>query len=118
MSNIIILSFVLVFALISPTICTESVFHRTVTQNKTPDFSKAEDLQALGTGRIIEKDNSVLKNIKLIEVKEYWIVFEKNSSTHDLMMDVISRIEFPESKWGAIKLEFLNNKPEAHSLYY
>ena len=106
MSHILLLSFVLMFALTS------------AAQNKSPDLSKAEDLKALGTGKIIEKDNSIIKNIKLMEVKEYWIVYEKNSSSHDLMMDVIRRIEFPESKWGAIKIEFPKNKPELSYITY
>ncbi|MBI4930436.1 MAG: hypothetical protein HY841_06715 [Bacteroidetes bacterium] len=106
MSNLIILSFALVFSFSS------------AMQNKAPDLTKPEDIKALGIGKIIEKDNSVIKNINLLEIKEYWIVYEKNSSTHDKMMDVISRIEFTESKWGPLKLEFHNNKPETHYLNY
>ena len=87
-------------------------------QNKSPDFTKAEDLKALGTGKIIEKDNSIIKNIKILEIKEYWIVYEKNSSSHDIAMEVIRRIEFPDSKWGNVKLEFQNNKTEMHSITY
>lgn len=99
MSNIILLSFVLMFALTGEA------------QNKTPDLTKAEDLKALGTGKIIEKDNCIIKNIKLIEVKEYWMVYEKNSSLHDMMMEKINRIEFRESKWGPIEISFPKNKP-------
>ena len=86
MSNIILLSFIFLFAFVS------------MPQNKTPDLSKAEDLKMLGTGRIIQKDNSILKNIHILELNTYWIIYEKNSSSHDMMMDVIARIEFPESK--------------------
>ena len=85
-------------------------------QNNNPDFTKTEDLKALGTGRIIEKDNCILKDIKILEIKEYWIVYEKNSSSHDMMMDVIQRIEFTESKWGTVKLEFPNNKTEMYHI--
>ena len=106
MTNIIILSIALMFGLISGA------------QNKNPDFTKAEDLKALGTGKIFEKDNSILKNIKILEIKEYWIVYEKNSSSHDIAMEVIRRIEFPESKWGAVKIEFPNNKTEMHFITY
>ena len=106
MYNIILLSIVLMFGLTAEA------------QNKTPDLSKAEDLKALGTGKIIEKDNSITKNIKLIEVKEYWIVYEKNSSLHDRMMDVIKRIEFPESKWGPLEISFPKNKPELSYITY
>ena len=106
MTNIIILSIALMFGLISGA------------QNKNPDFKKAEDLKALGTGKIFEKDNSILKNIKILEIKEYWIVYEKNSSSHDIAMELIRRIEFPESKWGAVKIEFPNNKTEMHFITY
>ncbi len=77
-----------------------------------PDLSKKEDLKNLGIGRIIEKDNSILKHITILEVKEYWIVFVKNESLHDMPMQSISRIEFPESKWGKLIITFSNNKPE------
>jgi len=77
-----------------------------------PDLNRKEDLKNLGIGRIIEKDNSILKNITLLEVKEYWIVYVKNESTHDLTMQSIARIEFPESKWGKLIIKFSNNKPE------
>lgn len=106
MSNLIILSFVLMFAFMH------------FAQNNTPDLSKPEDIKALGMGKIIQKDNSVFKNIKLLEIKEYWIVYEKNSSSHDMMMETIRCIEFPESKWGFVKVEFSNNKPELKQLFY
>ena len=77
-----------------------------------PDLSNKEHLKGLGVGRIIEKDNSVLKNISLFEVKDYWIIYLKNESMHDLPMESIKRIEFPESKWGKLIIEFPNNKPE------
>ena len=106
MSNIIILSIILVLSL------------KSGAQNKNADFPKAEDLIALGIGKIIEKDNSIIKNIKILEIKEYWIVYEKNSSSHDIAMEVIRRIEFPESKWGPVKIEFPNNKTEMHHITY
>ena len=75
------------------------------------DLNNKEDLKALGLGRIIETDNSILKNTELVEVKEYWIVYLKNESLHDKPMQSIKRIEFPNSKWGNIVMEFNNNKP-------
>lgn len=82
------------------------------TQNKSPDLSNPDDLKALGIGRIIKKDDTVIKNIKLNAVKEYWIVYEKNESLHDLMTEKIERIEFSESKWGSVQIQFLNNKTQ------
>lgn len=86
-------------------------------QNQRPDLAKKEDLKALGIGKIIEKDRSILKNITLHEVKEYWIVYVKNGSVHDLMMEKIDRIEFSESKWGSIKIEFPGGKPKIYEMY-
>ena len=86
-------------------------------QRHRPDLTKREDLIALGPGKIIEKDRSVLKNITLHEVKEYWIVYVKNGSVHDLMMEKIDRIEFSESKWGPIKIEFPGGKPKIYEMY-
>ena len=80
------------------------------------DFSKKEDLKFLGTGKLIQQDGSVIKNIHLLEIDSYWIIYEKNSSSHDMMMDVISRIEFSDTKWGPLYLVFPNNKTESHRL--
>lgn len=77
-----------------------------------PNFSNAEHLKGLGTGRIVEKDNTILKNITLVEVKDYWIVYLKDKSLHDMPMQSIRRLEFPESKWGVLYIEFNDNKAE------
>lgn len=79
-------------------------------QTNSPDLSNPSDLKALGIGKIIRKDKSVVNNIKLNEVKEYWIVYEKNGSLHDLMTEKITRLEFLVSKWGPIQIQFLNNR--------
>lgn len=89
-----------------------------VAQIIVPDLSRKEDLQSLGIGRIIESDNSIIKNIRITEVKEYGIVYLKNESTHDMAKEAINRIEFLESKWGRIKIEFINNKAEFTWLQY
>ena len=87
-------------------------------QNCPVDLSKKEDLQALGIGKIIEKDNSIIKKIALHEVGSYWIVYLKDNSLHDLMMEKIDRIEFWETKWGPLQLRFPGNKPEIAKLHY
>lgn len=92
--------------------------HSAATRGQLPDLSKKEDLVSLGIGRIIEKDRSILKSIKLHEVKEYWIVFIKNGSIHDLLMERIDRIEFAESKWGPVKIEFPGGKPKISELHF
>ena len=86
--------------------------HSVATRAQLPDLSKKEDLKALGVGRIVEKDRSILKNITLHEVKEYWVVYIKNGSIHDLLMEKIDRIEFRDTKWGAVKIEFHGGIPK------
>ena len=87
-------------------------------QELSPDLTKKDDLIALGIGKIFEKDNSIIKNITLNEVKEYWITYIKDKSLHDLEMEKISRIEFMQSKWGQIKIEFDENKPTIKGIGY
>ena len=76
-----------------------------------PDLSKKEDLKSLGTGRIVEQDNSIISKITLFEVNEYWIVYLKDESLHEMRMDEIKYIEFKDSQWGALKITFPQNKP-------
>ena len=80
--------------------------------NKWPDLNKKEDLTALNKGKIYSKDNTILKDVNLFEVKDYWIVYIKNESLHDLEKEKINRLEFPDSYWGPLKIEFINNKPK------
>lgn len=77
-----------------------------------PDLSKKEDLKALGFGKIFETDKTITTKIMLEEVNDYYIVYIKNESLHDMAMDRISRIEFYETKWGPVKIEFPDNKPK------
>ena len=86
-------------------------------QSQRPDLLKKEDLVALGVGKIVERDRSVIKNITLHEVKECWIVYIKNGSIHDLMIERIDRIEFSESKWGLVKIEFTNGKAKVSEMF-
>ena len=75
-----------------------------------PDLSKKEDLKSLGIGRIIEEDKSTISKIMLYEVHEYWIVYMKDESLHEMSMDEIQQIEFKASKWGVVKITFPKNK--------
>ena len=85
--------------------------------DSTPDLTKKQDLADLGTGKIIEKDRSIYKDIILREIKPYSIVYEKNGSLHDMPIDDIKRIEFPDSKWGSVKIEFNDYKPSVSYNY-
>ena len=92
------------------------LFTAAVSQNWFPDLSKPEDIAALGTGKIIEKDNSIIKQITLKEIREHWVVYIKNASLHDMPMENIRRLEFHNTKWGSIKIEFPDNKPEVTAI--
>lgn len=73
------------------------------------------DYQKLGKGKIFEKDKSIKKNILLHEIhlpKEDsagWITYIKDGSLHDLLIEKIERIEFPEAEQGAVKMVFEDN---------
>lgn len=76
-----------------------------------PDLDNPEDLKALGSGRIVEKDKTIITNIQLVEVHDYWIVYLKQGSLHDLLLERIDRIEFPDNRWDGIKVKIVDNSP-------
>lgn len=80
-------------------------------KNEGPDLTKKDDLKSLGIGRIVEKDRSVITRIILEEITEYAVVYIKDESLHDIAIEQISKIEFKETKWGPLKIEFPENKP-------
>ena len=67
-------------------------------------------LKKLLKTRIIMKDGSIKKNCKVTEIKEYWIVYEKEGSLHDVMIEKIERIEFNNGTQAVFFDE--KNKPE------
>jgi hypothetical protein len=84
----------------------------TFSQDKQgPRLEDKTVLKELGMGKIYKKDKTAFKDIVLFEIQELKIIYIKNGGLHDLSIESIDRIEFPESKWGPVKLEFLNNKP-------
>lgn len=82
------------------------------TQTSWPDLYQKSDLEALGKGKIFEIDQTTYSRIELFEVKEYYIVYIKSESLHDMAFDRISKIEFPGTKWGNIRIEFKDKKPK------
>ncbi len=100
MSNLIVISFIWL------------LFFSATVETDLPDLAKKEDLKALGIGKIIGKDKSIIIKIVLEEVKEYGVVYIKNESLHDIAMDDIARIEFLHTPWGALEIRFPGNKPE------
>ncbi|HLF33402.1 MAG TPA: hypothetical protein VI583_04165 [Cyclobacteriaceae bacterium] len=87
-------------------------------QNISMDLNNKEVLKHLGIGRIIETDKTMIRNITLHELKESWIIYKKDGSLHDLLMEKISLIEFPESMWGSVTIEFPENMPKISLMYY
>lgn len=73
------------------------------------------NFKKLGKGRIIEKDRTIKKAIELYEIhlpddgKAAWITYIKDGSLHDLLIESIDRIEFPEAEQGPVKMIFKEN---------
>lgn len=88
-----------------------ALHHSVLSQSKLPDLSNKDDLAALGEGKIFETDNTTIRDIQIFEIKEFWLVYIKNNSLHDILFDKIMKIEFPNSKWGKIYIVFINKKP-------
>jgi len=63
-----------------------------------------------GQGRIILTRRRVLKNTKIHEIHPSWIVYVKNGSLHDLMIEEIVRIEIGKEKQKIIVFD-RDNKP-------
>jgi len=63
-----------------------------------------------GTGKIILKDRGSIKNVLIQEIHPYWIVYKKNESLHDLMMEKIEKIEIGKEYHRTIYFD-KNNKP-------
>ncbi len=55
--------------------------------------SKKIPLYQLGKCIIFETDGSQIRNLILKEIHDHWVVFEKNGSLHDFMIEKIDRIE-------------------------
>ena len=47
-----------------------------------------------GEARLILKDKSIYKRIRVHEVNSLWIVFLKNGSLHDMLIEKIARIQY------------------------
>ena len=83
--------------------------------SQSPDTTKEGAMTVIrslhdkfGTGRIMLKDRGIIKNVKIYEIHPYWIVYIKNGSLHDLMIEKIQRIEIGKEKQRTIYFD--NNK--------
>ena len=81
------------------------------------DTSNEEDISIViralhdkyGLGKIILKGMGIIKNVKVHQIKPYWIVYIKNGSYHDLMIEKIKKIEIGKEQGRNIYFE--KNKP-------
>ena len=81
------------------------------------EYGKPISLSEIGITRLVLNDGSIKKDCMLKEINEYWIVYEKNGSLHDQMIEKILRIEVGYDKAYAI---FFNdkNKPILKRIQY
>lgn len=64
--------------------------------------NKYKKVADLGNCRLIEIDNTIYKDVRILEIHSYWIVYEKNGSSHDFMIERIKRIELGPERHYAI----------------
>ena len=67
--------------------------------------------------RIVLKDGSMKKNCRIKEMHSYWIVYEKDGSLHDQMIDKIQRIEICDGTMHAVFFDE-KNRPLTGSYVY
>jgi hypothetical protein len=82
-------------------------------KENAPNNIKKKDsllLSRLRNTRIVFKDGSIRKNCKVKEINDYWIVYEKEGSLHDLMIEKVSRIEIGDGTMQAVFFDE-KNKP-------
>lgn len=58
-----------------------------------------------GEGRIILKDRGIYKKTKIHQLNHLWLVYIKNGSTHDLMIEKIARIEIGKEKQAIVTFD-------------
>ena len=67
--------------------------------------------------RIVLKDGTIKKNCHVKEIHDYWIVYEKEESLHDLMIEEIERIEIMDGTMHAVFFDE-KKKPVVGSYVY
>src|SRR3990172_7198428 len=81
------------------------------TKKNTPGNIERKEtslISMLKNTRIVFKDGSIRKNCKVKEINDYWIVYEKNGSLHDLMIEKIRRIEISDGTTQAVLFDEKN----------
>jgi hypothetical protein len=66
------------------------------------------DFKKLGYGDLYYNKNMIIKNITIREIKDISIVYEKNGSLHDMLIENINSINYPKLN---LKIAFVDQKP-------
>ena len=85
------------------------------------DFIQIDTTQALNTlkkGTIFLKEDRIIKNVRLMQIKDIFIVYEKDGNLHDVMKDEIKRIEFINANPKPIVIVFENSIAVFNELQY
>lgn len=108
MSTLITILFILCFSVAGIAQKTNSEIKVKEVDNGSHDMNvvnKQKDsllLTRLANTRIILKEFGIRKNCKIVEINEYWIVYIKDGSLHDLMIEEIKRIEIGDGSMEAV----------------
>jgi len=62
-----------------------------------------------GPARLVLKDRSIYKRITVYEINSFWIVFLKDGSLHDVLIEKISRIQFGKEEGPVVTFDEDNN---------
>lgn len=81
------------------------------------EYGKPVILSQLGLTRIVLRNGNIKKDCKIVELHDYWIVYEKDGSLHDQMIDKIKRIELCGEVNSAIFFDE-KNKPVIRQMRY
>ncbi len=81
-------------------------------------IDSTQALKALDKGIIFLKEDRIIKNIRLMQINELYIVYEKNGNLHDLMKDEIKSMEFINAHPKPMVVVFENNIAVFSELQY
>lgn len=85
--------------------------------DSTKEKNSISRIQAIhskfGTGRIILKDRGSIKSVIIQEIHPYWVVYKKDGSLHDQLIEEIEKIEIGREKQRVIFFD-KNNKPKIY----
>src|SRR5688572_24556931 len=83
-----------------------------ILQQLLAQTGSTDAMKQLGKGIIYLKEQRIIKNIRLKEMKSNYVVYEKDGSLHDRLFDEIKRIDFPDARPLPMQLTFTDGKSE------